>query len=178
MSGVLGAIGTVGGGFLAHRLEKKDKRWVVWICGLAPIIALPFALVSFSSTTLSTALIFMVMPSLLTSVYLGPTGGIIMSLTPTHMRAMVAALNLFLSNFIGLGLGPQLVGILSDSFASSAGDDSLRYGLMILYCFTIAAGAFYFLSSRYLIDAIKTDPSPDFEKNPDAAPVSSALTDR
>ena len=48
------------------------------------------------------------------------------------MRAMASAILLFVINLIGLGLGPQGVGILSDLLAATSGSESLRYALLIV----------------------------------------------
>ena len=45
---------------------------------------------------------------------------------------VAAAINLFILNIIGLGLGPFTVGLVSDLMADSAGVDSLRYGLLAM----------------------------------------------
>ena len=41
-----------------------------------------------------------------------------------------AAVLLFLLNFIGFGLGPWIVGILSDVFEPTWGRESIRYALL------------------------------------------------
>jgi hypothetical protein len=62
------------------------------------------------------------------------------------MRAMSIALLYLFANLIGMGLGPLLVGILSDAFRSWAGEESLRWALLLLYptCFV---GVWYMLRS-------------------------------
>ncbi|MHA7838939.1 MAG: MFS transporter, partial [bacterium] len=46
------------------------------------------------------------------------------------MRALVSAFLLFVINLIGLGLGPQFVGLLSDALRPSLGVESVRYALL------------------------------------------------
>ena len=48
------------------------------------------------------------------------------------MRAIASAILLFIINIIGLGLGPQGVGIVSDLLAPTFADESLRYALLII----------------------------------------------
>jgi hypothetical protein len=45
------------------------------------------------------------------------------------MRALVAALLLFVINLIGLGLGPLVVGLLSDLLKPAYAEESVRYAL-------------------------------------------------
>jgi hypothetical protein len=65
-------------------------------------------------------------------MYLGPTFAMAQGLARPHMRALVSAILLFVINLIGLGFGPQVVGILSDALAPSQGIESVRYALLVV----------------------------------------------
>ena len=54
----------------------------------------------------------------------------IQGLAPLRMRALWAAITLLVINLIGLGIGPTLVGMLSDLLAPRFGEESLRYALL------------------------------------------------
>ena len=69
---------------------------------------------------------------MLAGAYIGPGFAIIQSHAPLRMRSVAAAINLFILNIIGLGLGPFSVGLISDLTADAAGVDSLRYGLLAM----------------------------------------------
>ena len=69
--------------------------------------------------------------NIVTTVYLGPSIAVSHTLVPPAMRAMTSAILFFVLNMIGLGLGPLLTGILSDSLAATYGADSLRYAMAI-----------------------------------------------
>jgi len=56
---------------------------------------------------------------------------------PPHMRAQAAAVLLLILNLIGMGLGPQLVGLFSDLLAPRFGNESIRWSLLG----TVAVGA-------------------------------------
>jgi MFS transporter, Spinster family, sphingosine-1-phosphate transporter len=62
----------------------------------------------------------------------GPLFATIQTLVPAHLRAISIAIIYLFSNFIGLGLGPLAAGALSDAIRSVAGEESLRYALLIL----------------------------------------------
>jgi membrane protein implicated in regulation of membrane protease activity len=69
------------------------------------------------------------------------------------MRATAAAILLFAINIIGLGLGPQGVGILSDLLVPVFGNESLRYALlMTIVSFAIWSVIHYMLAARTLRD--------------------------
>ena len=64
------------------------------------------------------------------------------------MRAIASALVLFILNIIGLGLGPLLVGVLSDGLSGTFGSDSLRYAILISTVAYFWAGAHFLLAGR------------------------------
>jgi MFS family permease len=85
------------------------------------------------------ALALAALPALVGGLYLGPTFAMTQALVPPRMRAQAAAVLLLVMNLIGLGMGPQFVGMLSDWLAPSTGVDSIRWALLV----TIVAGALW-----------------------------------
>ena len=57
----------------------------------------------------------------------GPTMAMTQGLVKLRMRATASAILLFILNLIGLGLGPQAVGVLSDLLFPTYGTQSIRY---------------------------------------------------
>ena len=66
------------------------------------------------------------------------------------MRAVASAILMFFINLIGLGLGPQIVGIMNDVLASSFGTHSIRYSLTIVGVTNILAGIHFLIASKHL----------------------------
>jgi hypothetical protein len=68
------------------------------------------------------------------------------------MRALASSILLFILNLIGMGLGPQFTGILSDllNAYSSLGIDSLRFALLCVLFFNVVSTLYYLLAARYL----------------------------
>ena len=66
------------------------------------------------------------------------------------MRAVASALLLFMLNIIGMGLGPYVVGVLSDAFGPAYGISSLRYALCIAVLANIWATVHYFCGAKML----------------------------
>lgn len=145
--GVASAIGTFLGGNLADRLAKRDLRMYAWLPAFGVLLAFPFYFMAMLSNQPYVAIAIMVVPSLLNSLWLGPAFGTIQNLAPARMRAMASAMVLFILNIIGLGLGPFLVGVLSDLLSSSYGQDSLRYAILI------ATGAYFWAGAHFLLAA-------------------------
>jgi hypothetical protein len=66
------------------------------------------------------------------SFYAGPTFALMQRLVGDDMRATTLAVVLLLANLIGMGVGPQAVGILSDLLKPALGIDSLRYSMLAM----------------------------------------------
>jgi predicted MFS family arabinose efflux permease len=150
--GVFGAVGTFMGGALADRLGKRDIRWSVWVVSIAVLTALPFSVSFYLTKTTSTALLVAIVPAILGGTYLAPSFALNQGLVPMQMRSVASAFILFVANIIGLGLGPQTVGILSDVFRAQHGAESLRYALLTLACVNVWSAFHYFMASRTLRD--------------------------
>lgn len=61
-----------------------------------------------------------------------------------------------LALIIGLGIGPQMVGVVSDALAPSYGQESLRYALLIVGLVNAWAAVHFFLAGRNLPDDLAT----------------------
>jgi predicted MFS family arabinose efflux permease len=146
--GVASAIGTVLGGILSDKLSTRDIRFYAWLPAAGVLLAFPFYVAAMLSDNPYIAIAILVVPSLLNSLWLGPSFGTIQNLAPTRMRAIASALMLFILNIIGLGLGPFLVGVLSDLLSGTFGIDSLRYAILIATIAYFWAGAHFIMASK------------------------------
>ncbi len=130
--GLGGAVGTFFGGLMADRLSARHNGWRAWVVVVAYAAVLPLAALAFLAESASATIALYLLPAMLAGAYIGPSFAIIQSNVPLRMRSVAAAINLFILNIIGLGLGPFSVGLISDLTADSAGIDSLRYGLLAM----------------------------------------------
>ncbi|MEM1230475.1 MAG: MFS transporter [Pseudomonadota bacterium] len=136
--GIGGAAGIYAAGRVADALSaRRGPGWGVWLVGAVAIATLPPLAAAFLADNAQSALLWYALPAALGTVYVAPTFAIIQNLTPPAMRAVVASINLFILNIVGLGLGPFTVGWLSDQFAPSYGDASLRYALLCSLVFVL-----------------------------------------
>ncbi len=148
--GIGGVIGTAAGGYLADHLAKRTVRWQLWIPALGGVIAVPFSFGIYLSGTSFATLAWFAVPIIFANLYHGPVFAMAQALAPLKMRAMAAAILLFMSSFIGMGIGPQLVGILSDLLHPLYGADSLRYALLYVSMAHIWSAAHFWLASKTL----------------------------
>jgi len=146
------AVGTYLGGSLGDRLGPRDRRWYMWVPGISTAVGIPFACFVYLWPEGRQALIYAGIPAtLLGAMYLGPTFAMAQGLARADMRAMVSALLLFVINLIGLGLGPQAVGLLSDLLKPTYGVDSIRYALLwVVVVGAVWASFHYYMAARTL----------------------------
>lgn len=130
---VIGIISGVGGGKVA---DWVARRWGTWaqsaMVAVFKLIAFPFAVGIYLVDDPTTGIILYGISILFASSYLGPTFALIQGLAPVKLRALWAAITLLVINLIGLGIGPTLIGVLSDLLQPRFGEESLRYALLIV----------------------------------------------
>ncbi|MFT5574804.1 MAG: putative MFS family arabinose efflux permease [Bermanella sp.] len=130
--GVGGAAGVFGGALLADKLAERDMRWHMWLPGLLALVAIPFVVSVYLVAGAYQALVMMVVPGVLSNVYLGSTIATAHRLVGLRMRAMSSAVLFFVLNIIGLGAGPATIGVVSDLLAPQFGGESLRMAMLFV----------------------------------------------
>ena len=154
-SGFGGIIGTFLGGFLADKYGKKDLRWYMWIPMIAGALNCPVSYFAFFHDNLNVVLVTYFMTALLTALYLGPSIAITHNLIDAKKRALASAILFLVLNFIGLGLGPLGIGIISDYLSADYGAESLRYAFTITWLTgVLSIILFYFGSKTYQEEAL------------------------
>jgi MFS family permease len=148
--GVVGGLGTWLGGQLAARWSDRNGRWRVWVVALALVVLTPSSIAVYLAQNAAAALALFLVPAMLLGVYVGPTFALVQGLVRPGMRAFAAAWLLFAGNLVGLGLGPQLVGVLSDLLSSRYGVESLRYALVLVTPISLWAAYHYWRAARSL----------------------------
>ena len=150
MAGIAGGLGTFSAGKLVDVLARRDERWRCWLVAAAKAGYVPFLALVFLVDDFSMFLVLYVIPAFFGGFYLAPTFALIQSLVDVRMRALASSITLFVLNIIGLGFGPQLVGVLSDFFAADYGQESLRMSLLALTFLNLWCAVHYALAARTL----------------------------
>ena len=114
------AVGIGAGGYIADAASLKDPRLRAIIPGVALMLAAPLYMLAFLQPTLLGLGAIVIVPAILQYLYLGPVFGLAQNLVVARMRATTTAIVNITLTVIGLGLGPPLIGALSDVLASKA----------------------------------------------------------
>jgi len=148
--GVIGGISVLVIGVIADRHFLKDKGAHAKIPALMMFIAVPFFVAGLMSQTITMAIVMFIIPIMMVSAWHAPTFAAIQKVAPQENRAMATAFSMFVMNMIGLGLGPLVVGILSDYFEPVFGVDSLKIGLAVVPVVFLWAGIHWTIAAGYL----------------------------
>ena len=144
--GIVGFAGTLAGGFLADKLAGKygDRSMLLKLCAMVCALATPL-FIAFGIINNSTfALVALSCGWLVGNMWLGPVYSVLQSLSNASSRAIAAAIALFFVNMIGYGLGPLLVGIVSDVLSPVYGDQAIRYAIITIVTLAGVWGTIHF----------------------------------
>ena len=148
--GIGGGIGTALGGHFADRLGKRDVRWNLWLIILLALVGLPFSVGAYLATDTTWAIVLLAFPVSVGALYFGPTLAMLHTLVKPEMRSLASAILLFINNIIGLGLGPLMIGVLSDYFSADYGTRALPYAMVTSALLVIWASLHLWLAARTL----------------------------
>jgi len=129
----------------------RDRRWLAWLPAAACVFAALTIGVIFTSHSLAGALALLVLPSMALGGYLAPCYAMIQALAGPRSRATAVATLTFAVNLLGLGLGPLMIGTLSDLLHSTYGEQSLRYAFLVVPPIYGLAATFLLLASRFIL---------------------------
>ncbi|MCW6533462.1 spinster family MFS transporter [Sphingomonas lycopersici] len=149
--GLGGGLGTYATGRIADLAARRGGiQRNLLVPAVAAIIATPFWVPFFLSGKVAVAIAAAVIPVSLSASFIGPCIATIQTITPPAMRARAAAIQLFVGNLIGLGLGPLVIGVLSDLLRPLLGADSLRYAMFAGVAAAFASIPFYLIAARHV----------------------------
>lgn len=142
-----GAAGTLASSWISSRLSRRS----VALSLLPPIVGCSLVglfsiLLAFAGTP-AMALILLTIPAIGYSCHIAPVYGIVHAIIHSRIRARAVALLLLAANVAGFGLGPLVVGLLSDALPSSGGA-SLNQALMLMNLAWFWAAAHFWLALR------------------------------
>jgi MFS family permease len=118
VQGVAAGFGTFFGGWLADHLGKKNVRFQALTPMIGCLCAGPLFAIGLLQPSITMAAIFFCAASFFHSFHYAPVFATIQDIMPARMRALAAAIMLFVLNLVGMGLGPMVVGAMSDFFTA------------------------------------------------------------
>jgi predicted MFS family arabinose efflux permease len=155
IAAVAGGVGVLGGGVLTDRLARRDVRWYAWLSGGASLAALPFAAVFALAEGQTLALVAFAPFYVLNNLWVPALWTLVQGLVAPGLRATASAVQLSITNIVGYGVGPALVGYANDALAPRFGDDAIRWSLLGAALVGAASALFFWLCARTLREDLR-----------------------
>jgi predicted MFS family arabinose efflux permease len=154
-----GCAGVFGGGWLADRLGAVDRGWYAKLPAIAWLISVPAWGLGLFAPNLWIAWPLLLIGNAVNILWLGPVIAAVQHLVRPRMRATASASFLLINNLIGLGLGPWLMGRLSDALSGTYGTAALRDAAVLCLGFYLLAAILMAVAVRSLRGSwVSSDP--------------------
>lgn len=145
-AGIFGAIGSFVGGMLSDKVAKNRPRRRMDLGMTACVVATFVAGAGMFVTNGLLAVALLALATMVAFVVFPAAYGTLLTIVSTNMRGTTSATMQVVSNLVGYGMGPFMVGVLSDFYG---GGQSLRYAMLTMLCVCFAGAALNFaLSAR------------------------------
>jgi predicted MFS family arabinose efflux permease len=139
-----GILGTLAGGWLGDRWQKKSGKGYLLVSGWGFLIGTPFAVWAILSPGLTGCMTAIFLAEFFLFLNTGPLNTVIINVTNPAVRAMAFAVNIFFIHALGDAVSPSILGWLSDQWG-------LRNALLITPCAMVLAGIFCFICGKFVV---------------------------
>lgn len=140
--GTAAGFGGLFSGWLSDRLSRRAAHWqfsipvighLTAMSALATYLLWPdTVLLQLGSLPVPVAMLWCALYSFFAVWWVAPSYNLVTQLVPANRRGAAMALQTIVSTLLGIGIGPLLAGLLSDLLLPLAGEDSLRYALLLV----------------------------------------------
>ncbi|HBG06645.1 MAG: MFS transporter [Geobacteraceae bacterium GWC2_58_44] len=139
-----GILGTLAGGWLGDRWQKKSGKGYLLLSGWGFLIGAPFAAWAILAPGLTPCMSAIFVAEFFLFLNTGPLNTVIINVTEPGVRAMAFAVNIFFIHALGDAVSPSILGWLSDQWG-------LRSALLITPLAMLLAGLLCFLCGRFVL---------------------------
>lgn len=148
--GGAGALGVLAFGALADMAFRRHAGAHALVPAIMVAVAAPLAGAAFFAQTPTAAIGLLLVPIVMISGWQAPSIAAVQKVAGAQTRALAAALLMLILNLVGLGLGPLVVGVLSDALSARYGADSLRYAMLAVVPALFWASIHWLLAAKHL----------------------------
>ncbi len=159
MATILGSIAAIGGltgmilgGWLADKLKEKYENARLYVVLAAPLLAIPAALVFLTADNLWVVYGANLFGVIVGPMWIGPTLSTVNDMVMPRMRAVTSAFYILVNIFLGMALGPYMVGLFSDILhkGGMGSGEALQTSMMYSLGVKAIGVGLLFLALRYL----------------------------
>jgi predicted MFS family arabinose efflux permease len=118
-SGIAATVGFAIGGIGVDFISKRGAKWYALLPAIGVGLSVPFNLVGYSVADPRLALVFLITGAILIFFHNVPTLVAFQNMVGPKMRATAAFVFFFVTTMVGVGLGPAVIGFVSDLYANA-----------------------------------------------------------
>ncbi len=129
--GLATAVGSVMGGALSVKFGARSKSWGAGYSAAVTVLVMPFYIGSFHATSPIVAFVLLAIALVIAGNILGPVFATLQELVKPDARATAVAVVSVAGVIVGQGVGPLVVGAISDAFGVGKldGAEGLRWAM-------------------------------------------------
>ncbi|WP_136513354.1 spinster family MFS transporter [Geomonas edaphica] len=142
---VAGILGTLVGGVLGDRWQKKSSKGYLLVSGWGFFIGAPFAAWAIMAPGVPACMAAIFVAEFFLFLNTGPLNTVIINVTNPAVRAMAFAVNIFFIHALGDAVSPSILGWFSDLWG-------LRNALLTTPMVMALAGVFCFICGRFVAE--------------------------
>ncbi len=139
-----GILGTLAGGWLGDRWQKRNGKGYLLVSGWGFLIGTPFAAWAILAPGLTGCISAIFIAEFFLFLNTGPLNTVIINVSKPTVRAMAFAVNIFFIHALGDAVSPSILGWLSDQWG-------LRSALLITPGAMALAGLLCFICGRFVV---------------------------
>ncbi|MCR9278568.1 MAG: MFS transporter [Pseudomonadaceae bacterium] len=146
-----GWIGVTMGGVLADRFRDASVNSRLYVGMAGPGLAIPVGLLFLTTETVWVAYLAAFGFSLLSPMWVGCAATAVSEMVLPRMRGVATAFYVLMLTFIGLALGPYVIGRLSDGFVQAGTEPgaALQQGMLIGLSMLVVSVVLVFVATRF-----------------------------
>lgn len=157
---VTGILGGCLGTLLSRRFREKKPNADPLICSIGLLASAPGLLIVIfvASENIPVTYVFIFISEVLISLNWAVMADILLYVVIPTRRSTAEAIQISASHLLGDAGSPYLIGVISDAIRNSKTDNalwsfySLRYSFLICIAVGLLGGAFFFVSSRFIVE--------------------------
>jgi len=144
-----GWLGVTLGGVLSDVFKARATNGRLYIMVAVPFLSMPAAYMFLTTENVVTAYICSFLFSVFSPMWTGPAATTLNDLLLPRMRALSSAFYIMMITFIGLALGPYLIGYVSDDLMSSGAESSAALQQSMIYALGMLGVATLFIVAAF-----------------------------
>jgi MFS family permease len=142
IAGLPGALGSLCAGWIAARFGGRDDQ-LLRLCGTAVGMAAPLGFFGAWVGSLPLAIVGFTLWGFANTMFVGPGHSLYLNAAPPRMRGTLSAVVVILCNLVGAGLGPLLVGSISDVLHAAGDARPLPHSIGLLALAGLVSSALF-----------------------------------